>query len=392
MVARLGSLLNRFSSRWVPDPFVLALLLTGLVALVGALRLAVDGAEQGSVAAAIGLGWIDGFSSTGGLAFALQMCLVLVTGHAMALSPPVQSLIRRVAALPSSAGAAAAMVAGFACLAGLVHWGLGAIAGALLAREIGRHAHERGLRLHYPLLGAAAYAGMAVWHGGLSGSAPLKVASGDGAEWAELTLGQMLLSPTNLVVSGGLLLAIPLLFWALTPKDEEDFVLPDPERLAPLKTRLFTGATSPMAVLQHSLWPGRIIGALGVALMASVLLGGERKLDINTVNLLFFFSGLALQGSLQSYVEAVADGARGAGAIIIQFPLYFGILGVMKVSGMIGWLSDAMVSWSSQTTFPVLSYFSAGIVNLFVPSGGGQWGVQRDILLGSGDSLAWTPR
>ena len=94
-----------------------------------------------------------------------------------------------------------------------------------LAREIGRHAPARGLAIHYPLLGAAAYSGMAVWHGGLSGSAPLKVAGGDGAEWVgHLSLADMLLSPTNLLVTGSLVVCIPLLFWALTPKREVDMV------------------------------------------------------------------------------------------------------------------------------------------------------------------------
>lgn len=385
MIARLGSALSRFSGRWVPDPFVLALLLTAVVAAVGAGRMLASG-QEASVLASLSLGWLDGFSLSGGLAFALQMCFVLVTGHAMALSPPVQSAIVRIAKIPKNASAAAAMVSFVACTSALIHWGLGAIAGALLAREIGRHASSRGLQLHYPLLGAAAYAGMAVWHGGLSGSAPLKVAAGDGAPWVkDIGLYELLLSPTNLVVTGSLLLGIPLLFWAMTPKDKDSYTPPDPSRLAPLPEATTLPIDSPVAWLQENEWPGRVLGATGFALLFAAIATGVRKLDINSVNLLFFFIGILLQGSLRRYVEAITDGAKGAGAIILQFPLYFGILGLMKVSGMIAWLSEAMASWSTQETFPMLSYAAAGIVNLFVPSGGGQWGVQRDILLGAGD-------
>jgi short-chain fatty acids transporter len=390
MVARLGNALNRFSARWVPDPFVLALLLTALVLCAGAGRML--GLGQSDIAESLALGWMDGFGLSGGLAFALQMCFVLVTGHAMALSPPVQRLIVHIARIPQSAAGAAAMVALVACASALVHWGLGAIAGALLAREIGRHAPARDLDIHYPLLGAAAYAGMAVWHGGLSGSAPLKVAGGDGAEWVgELTLSEMLLSPTNIVVTGSLLITIPLLFWALTPNSKADMVPADPARLAPLPEYESLAVDSPVAWLQESLWPGRLIGALGLAAVGITIFSGARKLEINSVNLVFFFVGLLLQGSLRRYTEAVTDGARGAGAIILQFPLYFGILGVMKVSGMIGWLSESMARLSTQTSFPILSFVSAGITNLFVPSGGGQWGVQRDILLSSGQSLGVDP-
>lgn len=393
MLAWLGSRLNRFSSRWVPDPFVLALGLTALVALIGAGRLLMVGEEvEGGLLQSLTLGWIDGFSLSGGLAFALQMCLVLVTGHAMALSPPVQLWIRRLASVPKSSATAAAMVALFACVAALVHWGLGAIAGALLAREIGRHARDRGLKIHYPLLGAAAYSGMAVWHGGLSGSAPLKVAGGDGAKWVgDISLYEMLFSTTNLVVTGSLLVAIPFLFWAMTPKHTDQYVEPDPAALPPIAAREMLPIDSPIAWLQESVWPGRVIGAVGVVLVGAMIAGGHRKLEINTVNLLFFFVGLLLQGSLRCYIDAISDGAKGAGAIIVQFPLYFGILGIMKVSGMISWLSDAMVSWSSQSSFPILTYLSAGITNLFVPSGGGQWGVQRDILLSATQTLNVDP-
>ncbi|MCP4446675.1 MAG: short-chain fatty acid transporter [Myxococcales bacterium] len=390
MVARLGNALNRFSARWVPDPFVLAILLTALVLCAGAGRMM--GLGESGIAESLALGWMDGFALSGGLAFALQMCFVLVTGHAMALSPPVQRAIVRIARVPQNAASASAMVALVACLSALLHWGLGAIAGALLAREIGRHAPARGLEIHYPLLGAAAYAGMAVWHGGLSGSAPLKVAGGDGAQWVgEVSLSELLLSPANLVVTSSPVVFIPLLFWALTPKQPSAMVSADPARLGPLPEYEVATVDSPVAWLQESHWPGRFIGVLGIGMVGVAIFSGARKLEINSVNMLFFFAGLLLQGSLRRYTEAVTDGARGAGAIILQFPLYFGILGVMKISGMIGWLSESMASWSTPSSFPILSFLSAGVTNLFVPSGGGQWGVQRDILLSSGQSLGVDP-
>lgn len=90
MIARVGSALSRFSGRWVPDPFVLALLLTLVVWAVGAIRM--TGAGEASVLHSLAMGWPDGFALTGGLAFALQMCFILITGHAMALSEPIKLL------------------------------------------------------------------------------------------------------------------------------------------------------------------------------------------------------------------------------------------------------------------------------------------------------------
>src|SRR5690606_35242492 len=146
-----------------------------------------------------------------------------------------------------------------------------------LAREIGRHARARDLDVHYPLMGAAAYSGMAVWHGGLSGSAPLKVAGGDGAPWVrDLSLYDILSAPTNLVVTGSLLVLIPLLFWALVPKDPSQYEGPEPGQLGAIESPAPLAIDSPVAWLQESLWPGRVIGAAGLALVGAAVFAGVR--------------------------------------------------------------------------------------------------------------------
>lgn len=395
MIERLGRVMSRFASRVVPDPFVLALGLTVLVIAIGLAKLAAaDTAPDGGAVWTVLSGWAGSFSAGPLLAFALQMCLVLVTGHALALSPPVQRAVRAIARVPRSSASAALLVAAVACVAATVHWGLGAIVGAFLAREIGRHARDRDLKLHYPLLGAAAYAGLAVWHGGLSGSAPLKVAEA-GHFAADLIgvmpMSQTVFAPLNYAITGTLLVAIPLLFYAMTPRDPADFVAPDPALLKPLPPRTAEPIDSLPAWLQERGVVGAVLGGAGVLYVVTALWTDRSQLDINSVNMLFLFLGLACQGSVRHYMEAVADGARGAGAIIVQFPFYFGILGVMQASGMIQWISDRFVELSSPTTFPALSFLSSGLVNLFVPSGGGQWAVQGQTLLTAGAELGVDP-
>ena len=132
---------------------------------------------------------------------------------------------------------------------------------------------------------------------------------------------------------------------------------------------------------------GYALGLAGVLYVVAAMVTGRTALNINTVNLFFLFLGLLCQGSLRRYMEAVADGARGAGAIIVQFPFYFGILGIMKASGLIDWISQWFVDVASPTSFPVLAFLSAGVVNFLVPSGGGQWAVQGEVLLSAGQSL-----
>jgi len=396
VIARLGEALSRWCSRWVPDPFVLALSLTALVFAIAMVSLVAGGQAIGDAAWTLSLAWAGvmdaesgattgGLASSGGLAFALQMCLVLVTGHAMALSPPVQRAIAALARAPRSAPMATVMVAVVACAAALIHWGLGAIAGALLAREIGRYAPARGLSVHYPVLGAAAYSGMAVWHGGLSGSAPLKV-----AEAGTIGLDQTLGSALNLVVTTAMVAVIVAVYWLLTPRSPG----PDasaPAELGPLPERHALPRDSAVAWVQESEWVGRLIGIGIVGWLALAIATSRRELEINSVNLAFFGVGLILQGSLRHYMEAVTDGARGAGAIIIQFPLYFGILGLMQAGGIVAAVSSGIAGIATTSSFPALTFWSAGFVNLFVPSGGGQWAVQKDILLGAGQSLGVDP-
>jgi len=392
-IAALGAKLSRVATKVVPDPFVLALGLTLLVGAVGAVHL-VGSDPEGAIGWTLLEGWATGFASPGGLAFALQMCLVLVTGHALASSPPVQRAVRWLAMRVRGPAGAAFVVSLVACCAAVIHWGLGAIVGAFLAREIGRNSirDDGGPVLHYPLLGAAAYAGLAVWHGGLSGSAPLKVAEAGHFAAAAVTtheggvvpVSETLLSPLNLVITGLLCLGLPMIFASLVPVDSEREP-PDPVKLKRMDDA-GEGAVEGFRV-ERSAIVAVGLGLGGVGLIVAAWATGRMSLDLNLVNFLFLFTGVALQGSLRRYVDAITDGAKGAGGIILQFPFYFGILGIMKASGLITWISEAMVNLATTDTFPVLAFFSAGIVNLLVPSGGGQWAVQGDILLGAGDAL-----
>lgn len=368
VIARLGERLSRIAARVVPDPFVLALGLTLVVGGFGAALLLDAGRAATEVPGALFEGWFGGFSDAKLLAFALQMCLVLVTGHALALAPPVQRAVEVISRWPA-----------------LVHWGLGAVVGALLAREVARHAAARGLRVHYPLLGAAAYTGLAVWHGGLSGSAPLKVAEAN--HFAVQVSGvvpvsETLLSPLNLIIAGSLLVVIPLLCWAMTPRDPAALV--PPAALPPVPAPVPVDATTWPERLGESRALGGAVGLAGLAFTVGSLATGALRFELDAVNALFLFLGLLGHGGVRRYLEAIADGARGAASIVLQFPFYFGILGMMKASGAIAWLSAAMTDVASPATFPLLAFLSASVVNFFIPSGGGQWAVQGEILLTAG--------
>jgi short-chain fatty acids transporter len=397
MLAKLGQRIAGVFRATAPDPFVLAVLLTLLTYLLALFFTApTPGSARAEGAYALTLldDWQGGFWSL--LAFAMQMCLILVTGHALASSPPVARLLRALANVPKSGPQAAAMTALVAILFGLINWGLGLIVGAILARDVGRALRAKGIALPAGLLAAAGYTTMMVWHGGLSGSAPL--AAADAAQQRAIlgeglatTIGAIcvdrtIFSPLNLLVTGGLVVLIPLLFGVLCPSKGTRVEAEREEETRPSPT-----------VVDMNDRPGAVpdflerspIAAVVLALPALVWLAmrfsdrGFAALDLNTANLLFFSVGLILHGSARRYVAAIDDAARGCAGIILQFPIYAGIIGIMVASGLAaniaGWFVER--SGGSSGGLSVMTFLSAGLVNLFVPSGGGQWAVQGPIAM-----------
>jgi short-chain fatty acids transporter len=447
MLETIGRRLSAFFRATAPDPFVLAILLTLLT-----LALAVGFSDRSP--AEITAAWAH--ETTGVwryLGFGMQMCLILVTGHAIAASKPVSGILNSLAHLPRSGPQAAALIALVAGCLGVFHWGVGLIGGALIARDVGRVMVRRGIRVHYPVLVAAGYVGMMVWHGGFSGTAPIKVTTKeDLAEVIDPALGvlpisleQTLLSPMNLVITGGLVLLCPIVMAMLMPRSkttgdgflaatadehiqpmdhfvavgktpdtdfEHDDVDTSPsrteERKAPIPRLLEdTPIINWALALMIALWafghylPG-ITEALSDSLRAWIPIGGtvnennERvtglmNLTPNTLNLTMFMLGLLLHASPMSYMRSIEDAARGCAGIIIQFPLYAGIAAMMGASGLTALIAEKLSAGATETTLPVVTFFSAGIVNIFVPSGGGQWGVQGPIVMESALSAGVDP-
>lgn len=362
---------NKGLFRFVPDPFVLAAALSTIVFVPAAIAAGVIDAARA---------WMDGFFAAPLLAFAFQMCLVLVTGQALASSPPVRRVVERLAGLPKSPGQAVFLVGLVACIAAVVHWGLGAVVGALLARQVSDAAK---FQVSKPALGAAAYTGMAVWHGGLSGSAPLSVAQSDhfAAHIAVVPVSETLFSPLNVVVTGGLCLILPITCVLLA-------------RRAPLASaaakEVTPSATSASEENPASLTT-RIFGAFGFAAVALAFVKADYALDLNVVNGAFLFAGITAHGSLARYSNAAGDAARGAGAILVQFPFYFGILALLKTSGAIAAATSFIVEIASADTLAPLAFLLAGVTNFLVPSGGGQWAVQGELLLNAASTLGVSP-
>lgn len=414
VLVRLGGRFSHFFELILPDPLVLAVLITiGVFAAAfffGSAPEIRTAASAHRSAALVGI-WFDGVWNPGFLQFALQMCLVLLTGFGVAKSPPVAAGIERLAHGVRTPRGAVLLVAIVSCCGCWLNWGFGLIAGGVLAAELGRRfdADARGRTL--PLLVASAYAGMMIWHGGMSGSAPLKVAksgveigTGSAMRVEIIDVARTILSLDNLILSALFIIGIPLLLSRFAPKAGAMLRAPTAgDAGATDRDARRDKATGSIAEGVNR-WRGLsfLLGVLGAsALVMRSVASGTGAIDLNFVNLLFLSLGLLLHRNLIEYVIAVTAGGGAIVGIVIQFPLYAGIQGLMQHSGLSTSISDAFVhcsAWAAHamgvaeaTTFPIAAFFSAGLVNFFVPSGGGQWIVQGTIMCNAAHSLGLRP-
>lgn len=362
----------------LPSPFSIAIILT-FVTFILAIAFTKPQTSQFHIVEILGF-WEKGFWEL--LAFAMQMMLILVLGHVLALTPTIDSLIKQITKYCTTTAKAAFIIALTTMMVSLINWGLGLIFGAILARKVGEYASSTKTNINYPLIGAAGYSGLLVWHGGLSGSAPLKVAESTHFlvdKIGMIAVNETIFSSMNLSISFSVLLIISLVFYFIGRKTviSELHISGSYSIISESKIRL-TGAEK----LDSSVW---FIKLFAISIIATAILKAfttnDSLLNLNYINFILFGLGLLLHQNLIIYKKAISEAISSASGIMIQFPLYAGIMGIMKYSGLTDVFTNFFVSISTQTTFPIYTFISAGVVNMFVPSGGGQWAVQGPVLV-----------
>ncbi len=380
----------------LPSPFTIAVLLT-LLSMVLAYSFGKVG-EGFSGFSSMMAAWQDGLWNPPLLVFALQMMLILVLGHTLALAPAIDRGINYLIGFASSATRAAVLVTFFTLIAAFLNWGLGLIFGAIIARKTGEKFSREGRSLNYPLIGAAGYSGLMIWHGGLSGSAPIKVVEAghlqqlmegifSGPQLAQLPqsipLSATVFSAMNITVTLLLLLMLPLVIGLLARYSKAPVPQLSGWQPAAKSAQKFKGADQ----LDHSPWFAWLFS--GIIIATALYLSFSRSNFFTPDYINFCLLGLAIffHGSFARFVQAVESAIGGSAGILIQFPFYFGIMALMKSSGLISNISDFFISISSETSFPIFTFFSAGLVNIFVPSGGGQWAVQGPIIIEAATKL-----
>ena len=367
MLNRASKPFVKLVERYLPDPYIFVLLLT-LITLVFAVVI------QGQSPLTTVQQWGDGF--WGLLTFSMQMLLVLVTGFMLACTPLVKALLERLASLAKSPGSAIVLVTLVSLIASWINWGFGLVVGALFAKALARK-----VSVDYRLLVASAYSGFIVWHGGLAGSVPLTIATPGHFSEAQIGVvgtGETIFSGFNLLLLAIMFVIIPLVNRLMLPPESESIIVDS----AKLKDDALPSATNerPADKLENSKVLGLLVGFAGLAYLTNYFVSGG-ALNLNIVNTLFLFLAIVLHGTPRNVLHSLQQAVQGGSGIVIQFPFYAGIMAVMVQSGLAQTMSEWLISFASAESLPVWSFISAGIVNIFVPSGGGQWAVQAPVIL-----------
>ncbi|HYI69726.1 MAG TPA: short-chain fatty acid transporter [Skermanella sp.] len=369
----LGAITNwstNLVERYLPDPFVLVLLLTLLVYAAGILF-------EGASPLAMARYWGGGFWQL--LEFAMQMVLVLVTGFVLASTPFFRRILSAIARLAKTPGQAIVIVTLVSLAASWINWGFGLVIGALFARQLARAVPQ----VDYRLLIASAYSGFVIWHGGLSGSVPLTIATP--GHFTEKLIGivptsQTIFSSYNLIILGALFILIPLTNRLMLGHGGRP-VHVDPDKLVDVEPENAGRIGRPADWLEQSRVISWTVGLLGLLFVGLHVVDKGLALNLNIVNFIFLFLGILLHGTPYRFLHSLEEAVKGAAGIVIQFPFYAGIMGMMVESGLAKSLSEWFVSFSTADTLPLFTFWSAGLLNILIPSGGGQWAVQSQVML-----------
>ena len=387
MFKKLTNVFVTLVQKYLPDAFLFAIFLTIITLVLGTV-------STGQSLFTMINHWGNGVWSL--LAFSMQMALVLVTGHTLASSKPFKGTLRslaKVAKTPTQAIFAVSLVSAIACW---INWGFGLVIGALYAKELAKQVED----VDYRLLIASAYSGFLVWHGGISGSIPLTLAT-DAAANAAQTAGAItdiipttdtIFSVLNLVISGILIFTLPLINRAMHPEKKFTVIVDKHLLVDQEEDESFAKNDTPADKIENSKIVNIIVFVMSMVYIVNHFITKGFDLNLNIVNLIFLTFGILFHQTPRRFIHAFGEAAKGAGPILLQFPFYAGIMGMMTGAtpegvSLAGQISNWFVSIATEKTFPLFSFWAAGIVNFFVPSGGGQWAVQAPIMMPAGLEL-----
>ena len=394
LIGQAAISLTAWTERWVPDPFIFALLATAIVVVAA---LTWTPATVGQVVDA----WGGGFWSL--IPFTMQMSLVIITGHVLATSAPMRAAISAIAGWPTTPRGAVALVAFFAMASSWFNWGFSLIFSAVLVREVAR----RVPNVDYRALAAASFMGLgSIWAQGLSGSAALQMA----------TPGALQPQIRDIVAAGGIvpggiipftetiflwqsllsvaveIAIVTLVMWLATPpagrtKTARDLGVDLTERAPVAVSRR---DVPPGAWLEHSMILPLFVVAIGITYLVRYFIRVPQALNainLDTVNLSFLLLGILLHRTPARLMHAVQAATPAVWGVLLQFPFYAGIAAIITGTHLSQQLATVFVGISTRTTFPAVVALYSAVLGVFVPSGGSKWVIEAPYVIAAAHSL-----
>ncbi len=380
-MSKITAFFTELMRRYLPDPFVFAILLTLLT-----MGLAV--AVEGRLPTDTNMDWGKGFWSL--LAFTTQMAVILAMGYVLATAPVVDRLLNRIVDKVHRPRTAIIVATLVGCIGSYLNWGFGLVIGGIVAKKLAR----RVKGVHYPLIIASAYSGFTMYGLGFSATIPVLISTKGHAFESKMglvPLTQTIFSWPILLTSLAVLITLPLLNAAMHPKAGETVTEIDPaldQQAA--KTGAGAGLLGDENTLAHKLNHSRLlswlIGGLGMAYVAQHFVRGG-SLDLNMINFFILFLGILLLGTPMNYVEKLNEGVKTIGGIILQFPFYAGIMAIMAASGLVESIAHVFINISTPNTLPFWGLVSSFLINFFAPSGGGHWVIQGPFMIDAANAM-----
>ena len=378
MLNAISDKLAKLVNRYLPDAFVIAVLMTLFVFILGFISTPTNPLD-------LVQSYGDGFWVY--LAFTMQMVLLLMTGMVLASVPFIKRGLEFISSKADTANKAYLFTFLISAAAYYINWGLAVVVGAIVAREVGK----RNVKAHFPLLVACAYAPTALYTAGLSSSIGLTIATS--GHFLEEQMGVIPTSETifhsgTIIIFLALVITMPLFILLMAPK--QNIVSYKPPVQENRKRIEAAEESTPATYLEKTRIIGIIIGLIGI-IYVILKFSQEKDLNLNIINMFFLSLGLLFHGSLRNYGEAFKEATKSISPIILQFPFYAGIIAMLGSSGLAEKIIQAMVSVSDKESFVVFTYWVSGIVNIFAPSGGGQWALQGPLQIPAGLELGVSP-
>lgn len=374
--------------RFYPDAFIFVIVLsvlTFVLAIVNTDSTAVQTLEA----------WGNGLPKL--FTFTAQITIIMITAHALAHTTPIEKTLSKIGSYPNSSVQAYALVTFISGIASLFAWSFGLIVGGIISKFVAIGCTKKRIKIHYPLLVACAYSGYVIWHMGYSSSAALFVSS-DGHSLIDkigvIPVTQTIFTSFNISLALITLFIITVVNPLMRPTNDSEIKEIDTNifRFDTKKTsnESLKGKTFAQ-VIENNRLISLFVGFCLLFFIFYIFFKKGFSLDLNLVSWTFLGLGLILSNSPIHYVKLINNAAITVGPIILQYPFYAGIMGIMADTGLINVLAEKISQISSSETLGFYSFLSGGLVNMFIPSGGGQWAVQGPVMIEAARNLNVEP-